>query len=298
MNVTEMRGVYPALITPFSEGGELVDLDAVGAMTGRLVNQGVAGLFICGTTGQGANLSANEKLAILRETLNAVDGRCEVWIQAGCGEWIGTRKVIDEAQKIGVTGLSLIQPWFYALDEDAQVQYIARAAERVEDVPLYLYNIPQNSGNHLSETVVQRSLDRFNVIRGVKESASPAAIRRWLPMRNERFHVTCGVDTEFCALLREGVDASVTSFGNILSPFMVKMREAAHAGDWTRADALRRETILPVIEALDNSNLYASLMYALSLMGLPHGRVRPPLRELTGAEKKRVETVVEKFELK
>lgn len=288
-----MRGVYPALVTPFTDNGQAVAYDKLGAMVERHVDKGVSGLFICGTTGQGPNLTADEKITVIREVVNAAAGRIQVWAQVTCDDWPGTLKTIDDALKTDVTGLSFLQPWYYGVDDEAQYQFHAAAAERVEGKPVYLYNIPQCTGNNIEIDTVKRLLDEFDVICGIKESASPAAVRRWLDLQCDRFHATCGVDTAVTEMLRLGVEANVTSFGNAVPDYFVQIHNAARAGDWNLANEWQQK-LNRLITAWDSSILIPKLLAAYQEFGVETGSVRPPLRELNAAELANVKEWIEK----
>ncbi len=292
-----MRGVYPALVTPFSDSGLTVAYDNLGPLVEHHVNKGVSGLFICGTTGQGPNLTAAEKITVIQEVINAAAGRIQIWAQATCDDWPGTLKTIDAALKSDVTGLSFLQPWYYGVDAEAQYQFHAAAAERVEGKPVYLYNIPQCTGNNIEIDTVKRLLDRFDVINGIKESASPAAVRRWLDLQGESFHVTCGVDVAVAEMLRVGVGANVTSFGNIAPDYFIQIHQAAGNGDWPKA-ADWQEKLNRLVEAWDSSVLIPRLLAAYRALGVETGCVRPPLRELTDTELAHVNEWIEKQGIK
>lgn len=293
MTYPYMRGAYPALITPFIENGSAVGYDKLGAMVERHVQKGVNGLFICGTTGQGPNLTAEEKIAVIQEVVNAAAGRIEVWAQVTCDEWPSTLKTIDAALKTDVTGLSFLQPWYYGVDAEAQYQYHAAAAERVEGKPVYLYNIPQCAGNNIEVDTLKRLLDSFEVIQGIKESASPAAVRRWLDVQCDRFHVTCGDDSVVAEMLRLGVEANVTSFGNAVPDYFAQIHKAAKDSDWNRANEWQ-EKLNRLLKVWDGSILIPRLHAVYQQLGIDTGGVRPPLRSLTDAERAEVIERVEK----
>ncbi|MBZ0258049.1 dihydrodipicolinate synthase family protein [bacterium] len=293
MTYPYMRGAYPALITPFTENGSKVGYDKLGAMVERHVQKGVNGLFICGTTGQGPNLTAEEKISVIKEVVNAAAGRIEVWAQVTCDEWPSTLKTIAAALKTDVTGLSFLQPWYYGVDAEAQYQYHAAAAERVEGKPVYLYNIPQCTGNDIEVDTLKRLLDSFEVIQGIKESASPAAVRRWLDVQCDRFHVTCGVDSCVTEMLRLGVEANVTSFGNAVPGYFAQIHQAKRAGDWNLANEWQ-EKLNRLVDAWADSMLVPRLHEVYRLQGIDTGGVRPPLRPLTNAELTDVKEWVDK----
>jgi dihydrodipicolinate synthase/N-acetylneuraminate lyase len=208
-----MRGAYPALITPFTENGISVALDKIGPIVERHIQKGVSGLFICGTTGQGPNLTAEEKINVIKEVMDAAAGRFEVWAQVTCDDWPGTLKTIDAALKTDVTGLSFLQPWYYGVD------------------------------------VVE--------------------------------------------MLRLGIEANVTSFGNAVPDYFVHIHNAAKAGDWNEAN-IWQEKLNCLVDAWADSVLISRFHEAYRILGIETGCVRPPLRELNNDERANVKEWIDK----
>lgn len=278
-----MRGIYPAMITPLTPDGEAIQFSALGPVCERLLGEGVDGLFIGGTTGSGPLLTAAEKLALLRETRQIVGSRCQVILQGACGEWPETLRVLREAPGTGADAISLLQPWYYPCDDEAQYAYFAAAAEAMTGFPLFLYNIPRMSGNDLGQETVMRLADRYGNICGMKESGSEEHLKNRLSLQQEAFQVVCGIDTLVAPVFLDGCEATVASFGNVIAPALCEIRDACQAGDHKRA-LVRQEFVNQVVEALDGPLLLARIMAVYRLRGIDPGHLRLPLRELNPAE--------------
>ena len=279
-----LNGIYPAVPTPMSADGSSIALDRIKPVCDILFQDGVAGVFICGTTGEGPSLTAEEKLDLIQETVRAVDGRGQVIAQILCADQKGTLRVARIAPKMGITAISIMQPCFYGCDEEAQYQYLSRIAEAVNEFPLYLYNIPQCSGNDLPNPVLDRLLKKFPQIRGIKESGSYEKMQSWLPFQSEHFQVMSELTLKLCNLLREGGKAAVASTANFQAKHFVKLFEFANKQDWEQAQGVQRQ-INRLVEILDQRNIIAQIKEYYRMRGIdwrcasapaqsPSGRIR------------------------
>src|ERR671926_617553 len=109
------HGVLPALITPFTEDGSAIDLDALAAIVDRLIRGGVAGLVPGGSTGEFTTLSNAERRELVEVTVTAAAGR--VPVVAGTGA-LSTRETIElsrHAERAGAAAVMIVPPFYDAL---------------------------------------------------------------------------------------------------------------------------------------------------------------------------------------
>lgn len=278
-----LYGIFPALLTPFSADGLTIELDKIKPLCDSLLDDGVDGFFACGTTGEGPYLSAEEKIRVLEETVHAASGRGKVLAQVGCGDLPGTLRVAKDVRRIGVDAVSLLQPWFFRCDAEAQYNYIACVAEALDGFPMYLYNLPGLTGNNLEPAILERLQKRFSNIMGLKESGAPELIQRWRPYQSAQFQVICGNDTQMLRTLCHGGNAVVASTANVLPKVFRALIDAVRASDWETAER-QQEKINRFVDVIEGSNVVATIKACMKLKGLDAGFVRPPNRNLSDAE--------------
>lgn len=284
-----MQGIYPAMVTPFMEDGSSVQLDAIAPIIEWMIGIGVQGVFVCGTTGLGPLLTAEEKLEVTREALQVANGRIDVLLQAAGGDLPGTIRVANEALELGAKAVALVQPYYFTCDEEAQTAYINRVAQSVAGAPVYLYNIPGMCRNDLAEAVLRSVLDTNDNIVGIKESGSARNIDTWLSMQTERFQVVCGIDDQLHHAFQGGVEAAVTSFGNLVPDHYLTLYRAARDGDWDTV-AREQDFIRQCMKAFDTGNLVANFMHGYRVRGITDSYTRLPVRMLNPEECTRSES--------
>ncbi len=273
-----IEGVVPPLLTPMNEAQE-IDLGALEQHVRWLVENGVHGLMPCGTTGEGPLLTINERKQVLEAVMKASAGRAPVLPHVGAA---ATREAIElarHAAAVGVAAVSAVSPFYYRLSDEAQVEHFRRIAEAVPDTPVFLYNIPQNSGNSISVAVAEAVIRLCPNVIGIKDSSgSLDNLRSYTKLREGSFQVACGSDGLVLAALEAGAQASISGNANVFPQVVVDLYTAYRQGDLDRAR--KQQALLDQVRtALGDGGSLSLLKRALELRGLTGGCVRSPLPE-------------------
>jgi 4-hydroxy-tetrahydrodipicolinate synthase len=224
--------VLTAMVTPFDEDGEL-NVDAAVSLARWLVEQGNEGLVVCGTTGESATLSIDEKLTLF-ETISAA---VTVPILAGTTGY-NTRLDIgltEQAAKLGIAGILGVCP-FYSRPSQAGLETHFRAIAGATDLPLLLYDIPVRSGRKIeSTTLVRLGNDVPNIV-GVKDAAgNPGATAAVNANTPDHFEIYSGDDAMTLPLLAIGAVGAIGVATHWCAPDQVEMIDAWERGDTAAA---------------------------------------------------------------
>ena len=274
-----LRGVIPPIFTPLTAGGEGIDFAALQAHVEWLLSRGVQGLMPCGTTGEGPLLSTPERMQILEAVLRAVAGRVPVVAHVGTASTAETVVLARHAWQAGATALSVVSPYYYRLPQPALANHFVAVARAVPDAPLYLYNIPQLTGNALSPTLAAEIVARAPNVVGIKDSAGDLeALRGYLDLNAGRFRVICGSDGLILPALRLGAVGCVSGNANVFPEVVVGLFRAWQQGDEAAADRLQ-DTLDRVRAVMLDGQSIDLMKRLLERRGLQGGAVRPPLAE-------------------
>ena len=141
-----LSGLVAAAFTPMEGDGGL-DLGRVPAVCDFVLGQGVSGLFLCGSTGEGPSLSVDERMAVSEAYLEAAGGRVPVVVHAGHSSLSDARTLAAHAAKAGADAVAVLPPSSPSIasieDLGNCLEHIAEAAP---DTPLYYYHIPRLTG--------------------------------------------------------------------------------------------------------------------------------------------------------
>jgi 4-hydroxy-tetrahydrodipicolinate synthase len=285
MTVT-LRGVFVPLLTPF-DAAEALDLPALERLVEFLLERGVHGLFVGGTTGEFPLLSLAERKRVAEVVVARAAGRVPVVVHAGA---TSTRDVIDlarHARQIGAPAVAVVSPYYFPLPEDALIEHFVRVAEAVAGYPVLLYNIPQRTGNALVPAIAAEIVRRCPNVVGIKDSTGNLAQTiEYASLRDgggHAFQVAQGADGLLVAGLAVGIEATVSGNANVFPEPAVEVFEAWWRGDQAAASAAQRRldsVRRPLRDGLDLS-LFKRVLAA---RGLPVGDVRAPLRRASEAE--------------
>ncbi len=227
--------VLTAMVTPFDADGEL-NVDAAVRLARWLVEQGNEGLVVCGTTGESATLSIDEKLTLF-ETISAA---VTVPILAGTTGY-NTRLDIgltEQAAKLGIAGVLGVCP-FYSRPSQAGLETHFRAIAGATDLPVLLYDIPIRTGRKIdSTTLVRLGTDVANIV-GVKDAAgNPGATAAVNANTPDGFEIYSGDDAMTLPLLAIGAVGGIGVATHWCAPDQVAMLDAWERGDIAAAQRI------------------------------------------------------------
>lgn len=289
----KIEGIISANVTPFTKGGEFVDFDKIGPLIEWLMGKGATGFFPCGTTGEGILMSPEERKEVLEEVVRAAGKKAKVVAQTGALELAATIELTRHAQEVGAYAAGIVAPYFYAFDDDALFQYYSAIAKAVPDFPVLVYNIPSCARNRLSPELVKRLADTHENIVGIKDSSGNIlGLTQMIGEAAKGFHVINGVDDYGLQALIMGCPAVVSGTSNVICDLYAAIYTAFKKGDIKKARDLQL-VMEKATRVLEYGSKAAIFKEGARLRGVDAGYVRPPQRELTTAEKKKLATNLE-----
>ena len=139
------EGIFPALVTPFTDDGKAIDEERLRVLVNRCIELGVHGVVPCGTTGEFVNLTTEEKKHVIKMVIDEVNGRVKVIAGTGAS---GTNEAVEMtkyAKDAGADAALIVTPFYLKpMDRGIYEHYYTIASE--VDLPIILYNIPQCTG--------------------------------------------------------------------------------------------------------------------------------------------------------
>lgn len=273
------RGVIPALVTPLSREGDLLE-QGLRDVIDYTIAAGVHGVFVLGSAGEFYGLSKETKRRVIEIAVEHAAGRVPVY--AGASE-ITTRSAVEvarTAQEIGgVSALSVLTPYFMSPTQSELVRHFTAVAAGTE-LPIILYTNPARAHVELTlETIV--ALSEVDNIIGLKDSAGDLAFtRRAIQETPEDFSVLIGRDNLILDALRAGAAGAIASTANIAPAISVGIYSAFAAGDLDEARR-RQEELVPLRALLDKATFPVVLKEGLRMAGVEAGYCLQPASELT-----------------
>ena len=273
----DLTGVMPALITPFTKDN-MIDARGFSLNIGRAIEDGVAGIVPCGTTGESATITLDEHKQLIDIAVDCAT----VPVIAGTGS-NNTGEAIEltrYAADVGADASLLITPYYNKPNRNgilAHFDAVARAA----DIPIILYNIKSRTGINLEADLVAELAEIPNII-GVKEaSGNLEQVSRIIEMTRDNdngtdFIVISGDDALTLPIMSLGGVGVISVIANIASAQTVAFVDAILKNDQKEARRLHYE-LAPLVRAMFLETNPIPVKTAANMIGLPAGPLRLPL---------------------
>lgn len=282
-------GVYAAATTEFHPD-ERLDPAATRLHFERLIDDGIHGLVVMGTVGEGTSLDPDEKREVLRLGIEAARGR--VPVVTGVAEYT-TRAACRwaaEAERLGADGLMVLPGMVYKPRPAENLAHF-RAVARASGLPVMLYNNPVSYGVDLRPEQIAELADE-PTIRAVKESSDdPRRITDIANLVGDRYVLLCGVDDLVLESIVLGARGWVSGLVNAFPAENRLLWDLALAGRFDEARAVYR-WYTPLLHLDTRPTLVQCIKLAAALTGLGGEAVRAPRRPLDGAEREEVTALV------
>ena len=284
-----LTGLFAAAFTPFDAEGELRP-DRIPAYAGHLLRDGVSGVYVAGTTGEGPSLTSAERRELAEAWVAASDGRLPVVVQVGHDSLHEARALARHAQDVGAAAISATPPaYFKPADVEALADCLARIADAAPDLPLYYYHIPGRTGvTFRLPSILAAAGRRVPTLAGAKCSSPELhEVQASLARDDGRFDILHGIDESLLGGLTAGVRGAVGSTYNLAAPLYRRLIAAFDAGHLAEARRLQGLSVA-MVEVFERHGGLAAIKAAMRLLDLDCGPPRLPLRPLPPPQAERL----------
>lgn len=288
----KLKGVYPALITPFKKGGE-IDEAGYRSNIDFVIEGGVSGIVPCGCTGEAATLRFEEQKRLLNIAVDQANGRVPVMGGSGSNNTSEAVELTKYAEDAGANGAMLITPYYNKPVDAGQIAHYKKIAESV-DIPIILYNVPSRTGINMKPSVVA-GLSKVDNIVGIKEASGilgqVAEIVELTRNNKKPFVVLSGDDNLTIPIMSVGGKGVVSVAANVLPKEVSLMVKYQEEGDTKKALDLYYK-LLPVMRGLFIETNPIPVKAAANMLGLAAGPMRLPLTPMAPENQKKLEAML------
>ncbi|WP_432183334.1 dihydrodipicolinate synthase family protein [Streptomyces tendae] len=295
-----LHGIVAPTVLPMNAEGSL-DRSSLERHLTALIEAGVHGLWINGTTGEFHALDDDERALAVTVAAKTADGRLPVIAHVGDAATASTVRHALAAADAGADEIAVIAPYFAAYGrEELRDHY--RAVARAVGFPVLAYHMPQLTRSALTIDCVLE-LTREGVLCGIKDSAGDMTWQRQLLRRADRLGVPVRCFTGGSSLtdlsLYAGAAGATSSLANVTPRHLVALYEAARAGDWSRARMLQEqlEDLLDLMRAARReptlSAIVSTFKFVLAALGrIDDAHAAEPLARLDTEERRNLTATV------
>ncbi|HUW58357.1 MAG TPA: dihydrodipicolinate synthase family protein [Planctomycetota bacterium] len=285
-----IEGLVAPVVTPMHVDGSL-NLGLAGQIVDHLERWGVAGIFVCGSTGEGLSLSVAEREDTAEAFAEAVRGRLRVIIHVGHNALGEARKLAGHAQKLHADAIAISPPsYFKPASADVVARCIRDVADAADELPVYYYHIPAMTG------VAIRVIDLLRIADDVCPQLTGAKFtfedledfRQCVEFDRGRYDMLFGCDEVLLSALEVGARGAIGSTYNYAAPVYTRLLAAFDGGNLEEARRLQEcaASLVEVIHRYGGPSIHKTLM---RLIGIDCGPCRLPLVSPSADAERRLE---------
>ena len=297
MKLDWMRGCATALVTPFKKDGSVDDV-CFQKLVERQIKGGVNILVPCGTTGESVTMDADERLHVIKMTVE-IAKKHKAHVIAGTGS-NNTAAPIDftrKAREAGADAALVVGPYYNKPTQEGMLAHFGEIAKSVKGFPIMLYNVPSRTASNISAATTLRLAEKYDNIVATKEaSGNYSQVMAIIAGRSKNFKVFSGDDASTIPLIALGADGLVSVCANEIPKETSKMVEHALNGSFHFARKINYK-ILALMEANFIEASPAPCKFVMKEMGLCEENLRLPLVPVTAETRTKLKAVMKDLKL-
>jgi len=280
----QMEGLIAAAFTPFHQDGSL-NLALVPALVDKLYADGLQGIFVCGSNGEGPNMTTSERMQVAEAFVQAGDGRLKIIVHVGHSSIAEAKILAAHAAQIGADAFSSVAAFYFKPVSVANLtDCMVAIATAAPDLPFYYYHIPHLTGVGMDMVdFLQYAGPRIPNLAGIKYTATTLQeYQSLLNIDKGRHDILFGLDELLLPALSVGARAAIGSTYTFAAPLYLETIKAFRRGDWEAA-RIHHSYMVEVIRILLLYPPIPGQKAIMKMLGFDMGPCRLPLTTLNAA---------------
>lgn len=293
MKKTVFEGCGTAISTPFTEDG--VNFSEFGRLIEEQIQNEVDAIIVCGTTGESATMTDDERKETIKFAIEKVNKRTKVVVGTGSNNTKTAIEMSKYAESVGADALLVVTPYYNKTTKRGLLEHYKAISKEVT-LPIIVYSVPSRTGVNITpETCLE--LSKIENIVGIKEaSGNISQVAKIASLCGDSLDIYSGNDDQIIPVLSLGGKGVISVLSNIMPKYVHDMTKKYFDGNQKEATKMQLE-VLDLVDALFSEVNPIPVKYALNLKGYDFGKPRLPLVELSEENKANMEHVMKKHNL-
>lgn len=286
-------GSGTAIVTPFTN--DSVDYPALGRLLDFQLEGGADAIIVCGTTGEAAAMSYEERVRTIEAVVRHVGGRVPVIAGTGSNNTENAIAMSRDASGASVDALLVVTPFYNKATPKGLIRHYTAVADAVEK-PVILYHVPSRTGVKCTAEIYAALAEHPNIV-GVKEAGGDLAlVQKTRELCPEDFYIWSGNDDETAPIMLFGGKGVISVAANVMPREMHELTAACLRGDFTAAGRMQLQ-LRKLCEALFWEVNPIPVKTALAMMGYCQEVFRSPMCEMEPENRERLRGVLAEYGL-
>lgn len=288
MKKTLFEGCGTAIVTPFNENG--VNLEEFKRLVEDQIKNNVDALIVCGTTGESATMTEEERLQTIECAVKVSNGRIPIIAGTGANNTKAVIEMNKKVEQLGVDGVLIVTPYYNKTTQEGLLAHYKVIAENTK-LPIILYNVPSRTGVNIKPETCLKLSKIPNIVAIKEASGDLSQIAEIANLCGEELNIYSGNDDQVIPILSLGGKGVISVLSNIEPKYTHDMCYNYFNGNIKEAAKMQIEAI-PLIKALFSEVNPIPVKAALNMVGYNFGIPRLPLIEMSKEGKKKLSNLI------
>lgn len=288
-DLEKYKGVIPAFYACYDDKGN-VSKERAKKFASFLIDKGVKGLYVGGSSGECIYQSKEDRKNILEAVMEVAKGKITIIAHIACNNTADGEELAAHAESLGVDAIAAIPPIYFRLPDHAIADYWNDMSKAAPNTDFIIYNIPQLAGVSLTVSLYKKMRENPKVI-GVKNSSMPVQdIQMFKDVAGDDSVIFNGPDEQFVGGRIMGADGGIGGTYGVMPELFLAADKYVRECDFKKAQDIQYK-IDRIIYAMCacHGNLYAVMKEILRKQGIDIGGVRKPLADIIESDKKQID---------
>jgi len=283
------RGCGTAMCTPFTDDGK-INFEEIEKFIEFQIKNKVDSLIVCGTTGEAATMSEEERKETIKFVVEKVNKRVPVIAGTGSNNTLSAIKMTQYAEEVGVDGALIVTPYYNKTTQKGLIAHYTEIAKNTE-LPIILYNVPSRTGVNINpETCLE--LSKIKNIVAIKEaSGNISQVSKIASLCKENLYIYSGNDDQIVPILSIGGIGVISVLSNIEPEYVHNMVKEYLSFNVKEAAKMQLDS-LELIEALFCEVNPIPVKEALNMKGFNFGKPRLPLIPMSEDKREKLKNII------
>jgi len=287
------KGCGTAISTPFTETG--VNFEEFGKLLEDQIKNKIDSIIVCGTTGEAATMTLEERKATIKFAVEKVAGRVPVIAGTGSNCTQNAIEMTKYVESIGADAALVVTPYYNKTTQDGLVAHYKAIAESTK-LPIILYNVPSRTGVNILPETCKKLSEVENIVAVKEASGNISQIAEIASLCGDNLQIYSGNDDQIVPILSLGGIGVISVLSNIMPEYTHNITEEFFNGNAQKACKMQLDSI-GLIKALFSEVNPIPVKKALNLMGFDYGEPRLPLVPMSEAKADKLKEEMKKFNL-
>lgn len=279
------KGLIAATFTPFTKKGD-VNINLIGSYAKHIINSGIIGVFVNGTTGEFTSLTTTERKLLLEEWVKEANGKFKVVAHVGSNCQKESIELAEHASSIGADAIASICPGFFKPESVKELVRFFKPIANSSELPFYYYHMPTMNGVYLSMIdFLERAESEITSLAGIKFTHNNfMEMAQCINLSNNKFEILNGYDEMLLCGLSVGATSAVGSTYNYSADIYIELINEMEKGNLGQAQLRQLNSTELVNIIIKYGGGVRGGKAIMKLIGVDCGECRPPIRSFLKSE--------------